>query len=143
MNSTTINTGRFSAKIVNLFLMAGAIIFLSFSSSFAAGGAWQNQEFKVKGNWSIEHRADGDYIVLSDEFKTRSAPDLKLFFSKNDFGNITGKDATQGSVLVAKLNSAKGGQSYKIPDGINVNDYQSLILHCEQYSKLWASTPLK
>jgi len=143
MNTTTIDTGKFVAKTVHLFLMAGAILFLSFSNSFAAGGAWQNQETKVKGSWSIEHRADGDYIVLSDEFKTRNAPDLKLFFSKNNYSAIKGSNATQDATFVAKLNSSKGGQAYKIPAGINVSDYQSLILHCEQYSKLWASTPLK
>jgi len=143
MTTTTIDMGKFIAKSVHLFLMAGAILFLSFSNSFAAGGAWQNQEFKVKGNWAVEQRADGDYIVLSDDFKTRSAPDLKLFFSKNNFSGVTGSNATQDSIFVAKLNSAKGGQAYKIPAGVNISDYQSLILHCEQYSKLWASTPLK
>lgn len=132
-----------AAKIFHLLLMTGAILFLSFSSSFAAEGGWQNQEFKVKGSWSIEHRADGNYIVLSDDFKTRSAPDLKLFFSKSNFSGINGSNATQDSAFVAKLSSSKGGQAYKIPDGVNVSDYESLVLHCEQYSKLWASTPLK
>jgi hypothetical protein len=112
-------------------------------SSAQTSQGWQNQNIKVKGTWSIEKKADGDYITLSDEFKTKRAPDLKIFFSKSDAESITGDNATSNATLVAKLSSSKGKQSYKIPAGINVSDYKSVIIHCEQYSKLWASTPLK
>lgn len=129
---------------VNLFFTTMLVVAMSATIAFAGEPAsWQKQDFKVKGTWALESKADGQYITLSDEFKTRSAPDLKLFLSKNNFSGITGKNATNDSVFVAQLESAKGGQSYKIPAGINVSDYQSLVLHCEQYSKLWASTPLK
>lgn len=131
-------------KILGFLLMAFTALILMISSAFAqVDRSWQNQEFKVKGTWSIEQRADGNYLVVSDDFKTKSAPDLKFFLSKNDYGSITGKNATHGAALVAKLTSTKGGQAYKIPSNINLSDYQSLVLHCEQYSKLWASTPLR
>lgn len=114
------------------------------SIAFAAEPqAWKNQEITVKGAWSIQQRDDGNYVVLSDDFKTRGAPDLKLFVSKTGYDAITGNNATDSSTLVAKLSSNKGGQNYKIPENINLDDYQSLIIHCEQYSKLWASSPLK
>ncbi len=128
----------------NYLLILGltlSALFIFMSNAFA--GDWQNQKFKVKGNWEIEQRADGNYIVLDETFKTRGAPDLKLFLSKNGFASINGKNATNDASFVAKLTSNKGAQSYKIPSNINVSDYQSLIIHCEQYSKLWASTPLK
>ena len=131
-------------SVLTLLITTALVLFMSFSLAFAAeSGKWQNQEFKVKGSWSIEQRADGNYLVISDDFKTRSAPDLKFFLSKNSFDAINGKNATDGAVLISQLSSSKGGQSYKIPSNINVEDYQSLVLHCEQYSKLWASTPIK
>ena len=131
-------------KIVNTSLLSLLALIAMISFALAADSKpWKNQEFKVKGNWSIEQRADGNYIVLDEAFKTRGAPDLKLFVSKANYSDITGKNATRNASFVAKLKSNKGAQSYKIPSNINVSDYQSLIIHCEQYSKLWASTPLQ
>ena len=127
-------------KIFVLFVALMAITPAAFAQQ---SGGWQKQDFKVKGQWSIEQRTDGNYIVLSDDFKTKKAPDLKLFVSKKSYSDINGKNATQDAAVISLLDSHKGGQSYKIPSNINLSDYQSLIIHCEQYSKLWASTPLK
>ena len=131
-------------SIFSFFLTTLVVLGMSYSLAFAGqSGGWNKQEIKVKGAWSIEQRADGNYLVLDDAFKTKKAPDLKLFVSKKGFSSINGKNATDGAVLVSKLKSTKGGQEYKIPANINLSDYSSLVLHCEQYSKLWASTPLK
>lgn len=138
-----INIGKTLTIVFHFLLMAGAIFTLSFSNASAGEGTWDKQDFKVKGSWSIEKRSDGEYLVLSDDFKTRKAPDLKFFLSKKSYGDINGRNATDEAVLISQISSAKGGQSYKIPAGVNVSDYQSLVLHCEQYSKLWASTSLK
>lgn len=138
-----INIGKTLTIVFHLLLMAGAIFTLSVSNASAGQGTWDKQDFKIKGSWSIEQRADGNYLVLSDDFKTRSAPDLKFFLSKKKFSDINGSNATDGATLISEISSSKGGQSYKIPSNINVSDYESLVLHCEQYSKLWASTSLK
>ncbi|MEM9469934.1 MAG: DM13 domain-containing protein [Pseudomonadota bacterium] len=129
---------------VKLIALLTVLIFSMTPNVFAqTTNGWQNQHTKVKGTWSIEQRADGNYVTLSDDFKTRNAPDLKIFLSKNNADSLTGSNATNNSVLVAKLSSSKGAQSYKIPENINVADYESLLIHCEQYSKLWAATPLQ
>lgn len=138
------NTRTLNLKHIVLlsFLTLFTVVF-SFGAGFSANAAsWQSQEFKVKGEWTIESRSDGDYLVLSEEFKTRNAPDLKFFVTPAGYETVTGKNATNGARLIAKLNSNKGAQEYKIPADVNLADYNSLILHCEQYSKLWASTPL-
>ncbi len=129
----------FTMTIIAAFIM---MLPLALAANYASNSGWQNQEYKVSGSWSVEQRSDGDYIVLSDDFKTRNAPDLKLFVSNKTFSDINGGNATQGAKLIAKLSSSKGGQAYKIPEGVNLSDFQSLIIHCEQFSKLWASTPL-
>ena len=140
------NARSFNLKkptLIVSFLMVFTILFAMFSFAHAAGQSWQYQETKVKGEWSIEQRDDGNYIVLNDDFKTKNAPDLKIFLSKKEAGNITDDNATQEAIQVAKLSSNKGAQSYKIPSDVNVVDYQSIIIHCEQYSKLWAADELK
>jgi len=36
------------------------------------------------------------------------------------------------------LESPKGSQSYKLPEGYS--DYSTLLIHCEKYSKLWGAS---
>ncbi|NER14509.1 electron transfer flavoprotein [Leptobacterium flavescens] len=123
---------KYSALVfLMLFLSQGA-----FSQSLKKG-KWDKQNKSISGSWEITKKSDGTYIVLSDDFKTKKAPDLKLFLSKKQASSVNGKNATKDAVFVAKLKSPKGGQSYKIPSNINIDDYTSLLIHCEKYSIFW------
>ena len=70
-------------SIFSFFLTTLVVLGMSYSLAFAGqSGGWNKQEIKVKGAWSIEQRADGNYLILDDAFKTKNAPDLKFFVSK-------------------------------------------------------------
>lgn len=107
-----------------------------------ASGEFQKKKYRIKGAWAIEARADGDYIVLSEDFKTKSGPDLKIFLSPKTVSDVTGTTAVDGSVLVSVLNTNKGAQEYRIPDGVNLADFQSVLIHCEAFSVLWGGGDL-
>ncbi|MFK8017134.1 MAG: DM13 domain-containing protein, partial [Gammaproteobacteria bacterium] len=79
---------------------------------------------------------------LDDKFKTRNAPDLKLFLSPRAAGDVTPDNAVEGSVLISKLRKAKGAQRYALPDDLDLAQFETLVLHCEQYTKLWGVSPL-
>ncbi|MEK6153593.1 DM13 domain-containing protein [Flavobacteriaceae bacterium 3-367] len=125
--------------IVSLFLLL--VSYTGFSQTIKKGG-FEKQNKSISGTFEIVERDGGTYIVLSDDFKTKSAPDLKLFLSKKQLATITGKNAPYGAVLISKLKSAKGGQSYKIPSNIVLKEYSSLLIHCEQYGILWGGSSL-
>lgn len=76
-------------------------------------------------------------------FKADRGPDVKVFLSKQSAGNIDGSNATQQAAFVVLLSKFKGEQTIELPDGINPDDFQSLVFHCEEYSKLWGATPLR
>lgn len=105
-------------------------------------GSWTKKTFKSSGTWSIYSEGDATYVKLSADFRTRNAPDLKIFLSPLAASDTTGNNATDGSVLVAPLTSNAGEQIYLIPDGVNLADYSSILIHCEQYSKLWSAADL-
>ena len=79
---------------------------------------------------------------LSDDFKTKSAPDLNIFLSRAELPTLNGKNATRDAVLVAPLKSAKGSQSYAIPEGVDLSEFRSIVIHCVEYSKLWGGSAL-
>ncbi|WP_262694433.1 DM13 domain-containing protein [Kordiimonas aquimaris] len=134
-------------KLLKPFVvMLGMIIGVAAAENVNAAEAglakpFTNVAMKTTGKWSIETRADGNYIVLADNFKTRGAPDLKIFLHTLAAGDIENDNAAEG-LFIAELKSKKGAQEYKIPANVNLSDYQSLVIHCEQYTKFWAAGSL-
>ena len=62
-----------------------------------------------------------------------------------DFADISALAAVDSGpdVLIARLDSPRGGQRYPIPDGVDLDKLSTLLLHCEKYSKLWGGAALR
>lgn len=105
-------------------------------------GTWTKKSFNVSGEWSIIKKDGKTYVKLSSDFRTRNAPDLKIFLSPLAASETNGDNATAGSVLVAPLTSNSGAQTYEIPEGVDLTGFKSVLIHCEQYSKLWSAADL-
>ena len=103
---------------------------------------WTKRSQKIKGTWQIVETDAGTFLELDDAFKTRNAPDLKLFLSPHAADEVNARNATAGSVLISKLKKAKGAQRYEIPADIDLSQFQTLVLHCEAYTKLWGVSAL-
>ncbi len=103
-------------------------------------GGWVKKEQTIRGEWKIEERADGHYLVLGEDFRTRRAPDLKFVLSNQSVDSVQSSTAMSGALFVAQLDKARGAQEYKLPD--NFEEYTTLLLHCEQYTKLWGAAAL-
>lgn len=103
---------------------------------------FQKKSFSLKGSVTIEQRGDHTVIVFSDDFRTKNGPDLKVFLSKQSVANATGRSATSQAVRLGVLQSNKGAQEYVLPKGINIADFNSLLVHCEAYSKLWGGVDI-
>jgi hypothetical protein len=67
---------------------------------------------------------------------------LKIFLSPTALSDVTGKTAVNGSINIGELKSTKGAQEYEIPAGVNLSDYASVLVHCEEYSVLWGGSDL-
>ena len=124
----------FQTLFFTLLVMLSSI---SMVSQITLKGSWQKQNKSISGHFEIQKTNDATYVVLSEDFKTKSAPDLKLFLSKKRVSDITGKNATKDAVLISELQKTKGSQKYRLPANIALADYTSLIIHCEQYSIFW------
>ena len=133
------NSNVFKISVFSFFLI---FAFQNTLAQTVKKGKWEKQNKSISGNFEIVKKESGTYIVLSDDFKTKSAPDLKIFLSKKSLSSITGKNATKEAVLVSKLKKAKGGQSYKLPSTIQLKNYNSIIIHCEEYGIFWGGSSL-
>lgn len=125
------------------FFMIGLLV--ASSASMAAGhsgGDFVKKQYKINGDWSLVQSNDRWVVRLSDDFKTKSGPDLKIFLSPQSIETVNGNTAVDGAVLVSVLERSKGGQEYLLPEGVNPSDFKSLLIHCEKFSVLWGGSNL-
>ena len=107
-----------------------------------SSGGWRKKSFSVAGNWTMSSENGVTRVNLDNQFSTKNAPDLKIFLSPLSPDELTGRNATQGSLLVSPLQSNRGAQSYTVPAGTNLSRYKTILIHCEAYSKLWSVSAL-
>lgn len=136
----------------NRFIVAAIAIF---GASIAAGSAlgaagdvayssslWEKKSNETTGLFQIEERDGGHVLTLSSDFKTKPAPDLKIVLSPHTPSSATARNALEGGVIIAPLTSPSGAQEYPIDPSVDLAAYDSVLIHCEQYTKLWSAAPL-
>lgn len=74
---------------------------------------------------------NGQYKVVLDNFSISSGPDLKVYLSK----------AATPSEFV-NLGNLTSQTVYPIPDNVNVAEYSHVLIHCQQFSHLFAIAAL-
>lgn len=105
-------------------------------------GTFEKSAFTIKGEWQILEE-DGQRIFrLSEDFKTKNGPDLKLFLSPDTVETAKGETVTANSVRLGVLRTNRGSQDYVIPADVDLSEYGSILIHCEAFSKLWGGANL-
>ena len=103
-----------------------------------SSGNWSKKTYAAGGNWTLFSENGVTTVSLDSGFSTRKAPDLKIFLSPLSPGELSGRNATQGSLLISPLKSNSGAQSYTVPAGTDLSRYKTILIHCEAFSKLWS-----
>lgn len=108
-----------------------------------AEGSFIKKAVKTSGNYRIV-RVDGDLrLEFEDNFRTRRAPDLQIFLATHSLDAAKGSNATASSSFrIDDLKSRKGAQTYDLPDDLDLSAFNSVLMHCVQYTKLFAAAPL-
>lgn len=96
----------------------------------------------LQGDWQIVEEGGTHYIELAENFRAKKGPDVKIFLSPTKADSVTGDNAVHGSVLVTQISEFDGSARFAIPAGTDISQFQSLVFHCEAFSKLWGSAAL-
>ena len=101
-----------------------------------------DHRYAIAGDWSVVEEGGRTLIRFGEGFATDGGPDLKVFLSPTPIDSVDGKSATEGSVLLGELESTEGGQDYVLPEGVSLEDFESVLVHCERFSVLWGGGAL-
>ncbi len=103
---------------------------------------WKKASEDIEGGYQIVETPGGTVLRLTDGFKTDSGPDLKVVLSPIAHDRVKGRTALEGSLVLGLLESNRGASEYRIPEGTDLSNYRSVLIHCEAYTKLWGAAPL-
>ena len=112
------------------------------SAPASTGQSFTKKTYNIKGQWKVVQENGKALIRLSEDFKTKNGPDLKIFLSPQSIGEATGKTALDGAVTLGRLKSNKGAQDYVVPEGVSLANFSSILIHCEAFSVLWGGGSL-
>ena len=102
-----------------------------------ASGEFTRRNKTLKGNYKVVEENGQTIIRFEDNFKASRGPDLKVFLSPQTIETAKGSNATNGALLLGFVKSSKGTQDYVLPAGVNIANFNSVLIHCEQFSVLW------
>ncbi len=107
-----------------------------------ASGEFERKRKNTSGAFEIVETADGRVLRLADNFSTGRGPDIKIFLSPLPFADASGDNATQGSILLGQLDSRRGAAELVIPADVDLSAFQSVLVHCEEFSVLFGGADL-
>ena len=113
----------------------------NFVAAMMKMGMFERLNYMTSGAAMFENKDGKHFVVFGDDFTTPNGPDLVVYLTKNT-GPSTRQDVRDG-IQLAPLKSVMGKQVYEIPEGVDVNQFNSVTIHCRAFNVPWSYAPLK
>jgi Electron transfer DM13. len=131
-------------KTTLIYILFTLLTMSNASTTLQGGDKWVKKTYKISGQWDIQNKDGKQYVAFGDDFKTSRGPDVKVFLSQKRIEDIDKRESVDKEGLyLGLISDFSGAQSYLIPDGTDLDKYQSIVLHCEAYSVVWGGTNLR
>jgi hypothetical protein len=98
---------------------------------------------KGSGKASILKGSAGTSLVRLTEFKVTNGPDLEVWLVKAADPKSSADVKSSEFLSLGALKGNIGDQTYSVPENVNIDDFGSVVIWCEQFGVLFASAPLK
>jgi len=94
--------------------------------------------YNISGSAVLE-QSDSITLHIDSEFSTQSGPDLHVYLSINFEAPTTPGNT---NIDIGSLISNTGAQSYTIPAGVSLGDYNYVLIHCKSFNHWWGGGAL-
>jgi hypothetical protein len=96
-----------------------------------------------KGTATIFENDSGTKVLRFTNFETTNGPDLKVWLVKAEKIMASADVKASAWVGLGPLKGNIGDQNYVIPGDVNLADYKSVVIWCEQFGVLFSAADLK
>lgn len=111
------------------------------SESVVASGNFVKSEKATTGKAQIVNMNGKRYLKLDEAFSTGDGPDVKVILHKNS--NVPANIKEGNYITLAKIKSFKGAQTYEIPQDVNLDDFKSVGIWCEEFNATFGYASLE
>lgn len=109
------------------------------NATAVASGAFQDisPRYDGAGTATIAQTADGQTVLQLSDFSVTPGPDLEVWMVAADAPTTNNAVLASTYVSLGALQSPTGTQTYGIPTNVDVSDYGSVVIWCEDFSVLF------
>ncbi|MEM6403616.1 MAG: DM13 domain-containing protein [Cyanobacteria bacterium P01_D01_bin.116] len=111
------------------------------TNSILASGKFVKQEKATTGQARIVNINGKRYLEFDRAFSTGEGPDVKVILHRNS--NVPLNIKEENYITLAKIKSFNGSQRYAIPENVNLADYKSVGIWCEEFNATFGYAPLQ
>jgi hypothetical protein len=94
------------------------------------------------GNAMLLETATGAHLLRFTDFEVTNGPDLEVWLVADDAPFSSGAVLDSQWVSLGQLKGNIGDQTYTIADDVDIADYGSVVIWCEQFSVLFSVATL-
>lgn len=122
------------APVTNLILPEAAQV------AFAAEGTFVTDAKNTEGTFKIVEENGKTYVELSDNFRTGRGPDVFVLLHRE--ATPTSYDQ-EDYINLGMMSRFRGTQRYEIPEDVNLDDFQSVVIWCRQFDVTFGHAKLE
>ncbi|MEM7761599.1 MAG: DM13 domain-containing protein [Cyanobacteria bacterium P01_A01_bin.40] len=91
-----------------------------------------NERIQTVGTLKIIEENGDQYIEFGHDFQTVDGTDLEIILHKNQ---TVGLKIVEGEYLtISPIQSLTGAQRYTVPEGVDLDEYGSVAVWCEEFN---------
>ncbi|MGB7341744.1 MAG: DM13 domain-containing protein [Phototrophicaceae bacterium] len=94
-----------------------------------------------EGVATIYELSDESRVLRFENFRVTNGPQLHVILSRNSPTSIFG-DVGDDYIDLGALSGNVGNQNYIIPDDVNLDEYQTVVIYCVPYNVVFSTAPL-
>lgn len=97
----------------------------------------------AKGTATVYKLPDGKHILSFTDFEVSNGPDVVVYLSSLEDANDNDTVKNSKFITLGSIKGNIGDQNYELPDDLDLNEYNSVVIWCKRFGVNFAVAPLK
>lgn len=106
----------------------------------ASAGQFVSVEHPTQGQAKIIEEEGAKYLEIGQDFQSDRGPALQVILHKSDTVDLQIQEGDY--ISLGALKAFNGAQRYPIPEDVDLEQYQSVAIWCEQFNATFGYAPL-
>jgi len=99
----------------------------------------------TSGRASVYHTSDGKFELRLTNFVTSNGPDVHIVLAQSTDPNLSRNFVTGelNDVEVAQMKANQGDQNYDLPNSVDLNKYDAVVIYCVRFHAVFGLAKLE